>query len=264
MPMPPGGSGPNLHPSGGSAAAMYPGQSSAYEGVPFRPQKSNTGLILAILAVVLVGGGIAAFVAVSGKEDDKGKGSGSGSGSQVAMLEDAGVGGGSSDTPDAAEAPATDAAVPVDAEALADAAGGGSAEAPKDAGALLPEPVGVLIVSKSPPTFEVWENDRKLFNGPDNLPVPVGESRKITIKARGYKDKTFTVAADIKGHKLEFKLDRMTGSGPGPGPGSGSAGPGSGSAKPSDPGCKNVVVDARNDACLKQYCKSHPEDLRCE
>jgi len=105
-------------------------------------------------------------------------------------------------------------------------------------------------------SFEVWENDRKLFDGPDNLPVAVGESRKITIKAKGYKDKTFTVSSDVKGRKFEFKLDRIPGV---------PIGPGSGSAKPPqvDPGCKNVVADPSSPACRKQYCQFHPDDLRC-
>ncbi len=206
MPMLSGSSGPNMMPSSGSSSAMYPGQSSAYQGVPIR--KSNTGLILAIIAIVLVGGSVAAFLAVGDKKND---GGGSGSGSQVAMIEDAGTGGSGDTTPDAAPTPAADAAVPADAEAAPDA----EPEAPKDAGPAVPESVGILIKSKFHPAFEVWEDDRKLFDGPDNLPVPVGESRKITIKARGFKDKTFTVASDIKGHKLEFKLDRA----PGPGPG---------------------------------------------
>jgi len=242
MPLPIGGSGPNpMIPSGGSSAAMYPG--SGY-GVPIR--KSNTGLILAILAVVLVGGGIAAVVALSGGKKD----GGGGAGSQVAALEDAG--GGSSEAPPAdAMSAMVDAAAPVsvDAEAVATI---DAADAPKADAAVNPDTVEILIKSKYHTSFEVWEDDRKLFDGPDNLPVVVGESRKITIKARGYKDKTFTVGADAKGRKFEFKLERL------PGPGPGSARP------PADPGCKSIVVDPSSAACRKQYCQFHPDDLRCD
>jgi hypothetical protein len=259
VPIQSGGSGPHQLPSSGSSAAMYPGypgSGAAYQGVPLK--KSNTGLILAIVAVVLVGGGIAAFAALSGGKQDSGSGSGSGSGSQViAAVEDAGSGAGPVTDPKTAPA---DAGVPVDAAPPADAP-----EPPKDAGAIVPETVDILIKSKYHPSFEVWESDKKLFDGPDNLPVVVGESRKITIKARGYKEKTFTVASDAKGHKLEFKLDRDQTARPGPGPGPG-PGSGSGSSKPTptaDPGCRNVVVDSKNAACLKQYCQFHDEDLRC-
>jgi len=122
---------------------------------------------------------------------------------------------------------------------------------------VVPETVDVLIKSRYHGAFEVWEDDQKLFDGPDNLPVVVGESRKITIKARGYKDKTFTVSSDAKGRKFEFKLDRAPGPVPGPGSGSSSVKP------PVDPGCKNVVADPSSPACRKQYCQFHPDDVRC-
>jgi hypothetical protein len=244
MPLPIGGSGPNpMVPAPGSSGGMYPG--SGY-GVPIR--KSNTGLIVAILAVVLVGGGIAAVVALGGDKKD----SGGGSGSQVAGAEDAGAG--SNEVPPAdAMSTVVDAATPVSVDAEVVAAIDAGGEAPKADAAVNPETVEILIKSKFHGSFEVWEDDRKLFDGPDNLPVVVGESRKITIKARGYKDKTFTVGADAKGRKFEFKLERL----PGPGPGSGSTRP------PVDPGCKSIVVDPSSAACRKQYCQFHPDDLRC-
>ncbi|HWU87121.1 MAG TPA: serine/threonine-protein kinase [Kofleriaceae bacterium] len=251
----PGGSGPNVMPMmpGASAPELYPGQSA-----PFVPKKkSSAGLVIAILAVVIVGGGIAAFVVASGG----GGGGGSGAGSQVAGADDAGASG--SGEPAAADAgkvaTVADAAVPVVADAgevaMVDAGG----EPPKqlDAAVDIPTTVDILIKSKYHPSFEVWENDKKLFDGPDNLPVVAGESRTITIKVRGYKDKTFTVSSEAKGRKLEFKLDRIPGQGTGPGSGSQAKPP------PADPGCRNVVVDPSSTACRKQYCQFHPDDLRC-
>jgi serine/threonine-protein kinase len=247
--MQPGASQPNVIPmmNGGSSPELYPGHSAPF--VP--PKKSSAGLVIAILAVVIVGGGIAAFAVASG--GDKGKGAGSGN----AVNEDAGT----KEPDDGMMATVGDAAVPADAPevAMADAA----VEPPKvDAGSEVPVPVmvEVLIKSKYLSSFEVWEDDKKLFDGPDNLSIPAGESRKITIKARGYKDKTFTVSADAKGRKFELpKLERIPGQVTPPGPGSGS-GP-----KPPqvDPGCKNVVVDPSSIACRKQYCQFHPDDLRC-
>jgi hypothetical protein len=204
MPLPTGSSGPNhVIPSAGSSSALYPG----YSGVPIT-KKSNTGLIVAILVVLIVGGGVAIFAAVGGKEG----GGGSGTGSQVAVVEDA-AGGGSSGS---GEAPVADAmTAPVDAAVAASVDAPEEPPKPADAAVVVPETVDILIKSRYHGSFEVWEDEQKLFDGPDNLPVVVGESRKITIKARGYKDKTFTVASDAKGRKFEFKLDRA----PGPIPG---------------------------------------------
>jgi eukaryotic-like serine/threonine-protein kinase len=246
MPLPTGGSGPNhMIPTAGSSSALYPG----YSGVPIT-KKSNTGLIVAILAVLLVGGGVAIFAAVGGKEG----GGGSGSGSQVAVVEDA-AGGGSSGSGETSAADAMTA--PVDAAVAASVDAAEEPPKPADAAVVVPETVDVLIKSRYHGAFEVWEDDQKLFDGPDNLPVVVGESRKITIKARGYKDKTFTVSSDAKGRKFEFKLDRAPGPVPGPGSGSSSVKP------PVDPGCKNVVADPSSPACRKQYCQFHPDDVRC-
>jgi hypothetical protein len=241
-----GPSGPNqIVPAGGSSPG-YSGYGSAYQGVPVK--KSNTGLIIAIFAVLLVGGSVVAFAVLSGGKEGGGD---AGVGSQEAVADAGGAGSNEPPTSDAPGAPA-DAGTPVpDAEVLATA--DAAVDPPKvDAGIAIPETVEVLIKSRHHPRFEVWEDGRKLFDGPDNLPIAVGESRKITIKARGYKDMTVTVASDAKGRKLEFnKLARIAGPDPGPGP------------RPSDPGCKNVVVDPSSPACRKQYCQFHPDDLRC-
>jgi hypothetical protein len=192
--------------------------------------------------VVLVGGGIAAFAIVGGEKNQ-----GGGDGPVAAA--------------DAAEPSAADAMVagvadagappPADAEVVAQI---DAAEPPKvDAGLVIPDTVQILIKSRYHPTFEVWENDRKLFDGPENLPVPAGETRKVTIKARGYKDKTIIVASTTKGGKIELgRLASIPGTGPG-----------SSRPPPPDPGCKNMVADPDSPACRKQYCQFHPEDKRC-
>jgi serine/threonine protein kinase len=243
VPVQVGPSGPHqVVPGASSSSGLYPG----YVGVPIK--KSNTGLIIAIIAVLVVGGGIAAFAVVSpGKKE-----SGDGSGSMVALAPDAG--GGGELPPDAAIAAVADAEVPVtpDAEVVATI---DAAVEPPDTGIVIPDTVQVLIKSKYHTSFEVWEDGRKLFDGPDNLPIVVGESRKITIKARGFKDKTFTVPSNARERKFEFRLDRAPG--PGPGPGSGSARP------PADPGCRHIVADPYNKACIEQYCKFHKNDDRC-
>ncbi len=239
--VPTGPSGPNqVIPSAGSSAAMYPGPGAAYQGVPIK--KSHTGLIIAILAVVVVGGGVAAFAIVSDKKPN----GGDGSGTNVALVEDAG-GIGSSSVPTSADGGVE---VTPDADVVATVVDAGVAS-PPDAAAVMPDTVEILIRSKNVHSFEVWEGDNKLFDGPDNLPVVVGESRKITIKARGFKDKTFVVTSDAKGRKLEFKLDRI------PGTGHGSSRP------PTGPDCTKVVADPNSAACRKQYCQFHPDEARC-
>src|SRR5207344_3427234 len=54
--------------------------SGVYRAAPYPAQKSRLGLIIAVLAVLAVGGGVAAFVVVSGNHKP---GPGSGSGSQI-------------------------------------------------------------------------------------------------------------------------------------------------------------------------------------
>jgi hypothetical protein len=244
VPVQVGPSGPHHVIPGSSSSGLYPG----YSGVPIK--KSNTGLIIAIIAVVVVGGGIAAFAVVSGGKKDDGPGSGS-----MVALADAGAGGDPDEPPPAdamAALPDAEAPVTPDAEVVATI---DAAAEPPDAGTsiVIPDTVEILIKSRYHTSFEVWEGGRKLFDGPDNLPVAAGESRKITIKARGYKDKSYTVSSKAKDRKFEFRLVPIQG----PGPGSGSAKP------PPDPGCRHIVADPTSEACRKQYCQFHKNDDRC-
>jgi eukaryotic-like serine/threonine-protein kinase len=255
MPLPAGASGPNMIPTAGSSA-MYSGSGyGASQGVPIHPsqKKSKAALIVAILLVALVGGAIAVFAVIGGGKKTP---EGGGSGSQVAAVLDArgSGGGGTAEVPDAATPP-------VDAPESEPVSVDAPPEPPKvDAGPPVPDTVDILIKSRYHGAFEVWENDQKLFDGPDNLPIEAGKTRKITIKARGFKDKTFTVSADARGRKFEFpKLERAAGV---TGTGTGSSGTGT-TKPPTDPGCKNIIVDASSAACRKQYCQFHPDDMRC-
>jgi serine/threonine protein kinase len=80
----PSGTAPMLAPGG---SGVYPSASVAM------PRKSKAGLIIAVLAVLAVGGGVAAFVVVSNKDKD---GPGSGGGSQIASNDRGSAGKGSS------------------------------------------------------------------------------------------------------------------------------------------------------------------------
>src|ERR1044071_4713388 len=172
----------------GSGPVVVTPSSGVYPAAPYPAQKSRLGLIIAILAVLAVGGGVAAFVVVSGNHKP---GPGSGSGSQI-VGKDPGL------VPkpgrDAAVALAPDAA---DIAAILPDAGVEHTVPPEvpDAGAAgntLPPPevpqVQVLLFARNVKEFEVYENGAKLFDGPDMLPVDKGGTRSVLIKAPGFKD----------------------------------------------------------------------------
>jgi serine/threonine-protein kinase len=272
---------------GSGPVAVTP--SSGVYRTPYPPQKSRLGLIIAILAVLAVGGGIAAFVVVSGGHKP---GPGSGVGSQIAGNDpghlpsagkDASVAG---LVPDAAEIAA---AVP-DAGAehtvppeIPDAGAGGNTLPPPE----VPQVQVLLVTTRSPSKFEVWENGSKLFDGPDLLPVNKGGTRTVVLKAAGFKDKTLIV--DSTKRRVQFSLVRVPGMTPGPGPGHGSntiPGPGSGTVpvNPSQnpgnqnpgpgsgghvytpnlaPDCSSKILDPKSKACVEQYCAKHPDEDKC-
>jgi hypothetical protein len=125
----------------------------------------------------------------------------------------------------------------------------GSADG-SDAGSNTPPPVevvSVLLIARNGAVFDVYEDGKMLFEGPDNLEVPKGEKRKVVIKARGFKDKTIVV--DGKKKRVMFSLDRVATPGPGPGP----------VPPPPGPDCSNRIVDGSK-ACVAQYCAKHPDD----
>jgi hypothetical protein len=266
--------------SGTGPVAAPPG-SGVYPAAPYPAPKSRFGLIAAILAVLAVGGGVAAFVVVNGNHKP---GPGSGSGSQIAS-NDPGLGpklghdAAVALVPDAADIAAVvpDAAVDhtIPTE-VPDAGAAGNSPPPSD----VPK-VQVVLVARNVARFEVYENGSKLFDGPDELPVDKGGTRTVMVKAPGFRDKTLIV--DSTRHKFQFALVRLpTGAGPGPGsthgsntptipgpgPGSGtvpssSGNPGPGSGKVSAPDCSNKILDSRSKACIEQYCGKHPDEDKC-
>jgi serine/threonine-protein kinase len=247
---------PMTGPGGASAShPMYAGPSASASYAAPPPARSKAGLVIGVLAVLAVGAGIAVFAITS-----QGSGGAPGrDGGVVASGGDAGAGAApDAPAPDAAPRPADAEAPPADAGAPREPdARVAAIDAAIDAPAA-PATVDILVRVKNVAAFQLYENGVKLLDGPDNVPVPVGGSRTLVIKAPGFRDKTITVAADARGRKLEVRLDRAGGPGPGPGPGSGS-----GRKPPSDPGCQNVVVDPSSQACRAQYCQYHPKDMRC-
>lgn len=262
---------PSHQPSGGHSGLYDPGAS-----VVSVPKKSSLPIIVAVIALLAVGGGIATYVVVNGQTTDgpvagDGPGTGSagaGTGSQVAVVVDAaatGSVGGTTNPPialDAAVATVTpdaevaaveppDAAVsepPVtpDAAEIAQAPDAGISEP------LPPAEVAVQVVGKGGVSVELWEGHKKLPRGP--ILIVGGKAREITVKARSYRDKK--VRIDGSRAEVEVALAKVGGTGPGPGPGS--------ATEPQAADCSKVVVDPKSAACRKQYCKYHADDVRCQ
>jgi serine/threonine-protein kinase len=271
-PVPVGPSGPNLaipHQTGG----LYDAGASV---VPI-PKKSKTGLIIAIIAILAIGGGVAAFVIVS----QNNKGDGPGSGSQVADNKgsdgsdtkgsdnkgsdnkgsDAHAGGSGKGSDDHKGSNTNDTPPSQDAgvATVADAA----VETPVDAAVPDVPPIKVKVTLKNPPgVFEAFEDGKKIFDGPDFIDIQKGTPRTITLKVRGYKPKTITIDGSETVIREKLERERVV-----IGPGSGSAG--SGSAKPPDRvDCSRSLAvpmrDPRFPACRAQYCRLNPKDARCD
>jgi len=243
----------------GSAPIAATPSSGVYPAPPVTGGKSKAGLIVAVLAVLAVGGGIAAFVVTSGKNPGKVPSSGSdgsgstGHGSNLAVY-------------DASVQDGTSIAVTVPHDAPdPSGTGSGSMDAnveptPPDAAGNSPPPAEVIQVplfAKNGVAFEVFENGTKVLDGPDNLEVPKGEKRTLVIKAKGFKDKTIVVEGAKK--KVQFSLERLPHV---PVP----TDQGSGHVAPPPPGlnCTSTIVDPKNKTCVAQYCAMHPKDDNCD
>lgn len=280
--VPSGGHHQVMHtPQGGvpvaaSQSGLYSGSSSAV----VIPKKSNTGLIIAILAVLAVGGGITAFVLLGQKDNG---GAGTGSGSQVADLGSGSAGSGSSVTPDTGGTTSNTAGSGSDTTAntagsgsdtTTNTAGSGSDTAgsdsdtappdagtnvatvgidagsepppPVDAGVIAPKAVMVLLVARNTSSFEVWENGIKLFDGPDTLEVPEGGTRKVVIKAKSFRDKEMVVSSkDRKPPKFSLTKIPVVNTNPNP--------------NPNKPKCSNTKADIQLSFCKAAYCASHQD-----
>ncbi|HEY4238513.1 MAG TPA: protein kinase [Kofleriaceae bacterium] len=246
----PGGSQPQFHPPTGPIAT--PGSSGLYDpsaSVINVPKKSKAGLIIAIFAVLAVGGGIAAFLIVNGgdtKQATNGSGgSGSNGGAQIGtnppVVIDAAVTQPPEKVPDAAIATVTPDAAIVEPPHLVDAA---TIAEPIDA-APSPSTVSVKIFTKNGVAFELWEDGAKVFDGPDDLPVPVGGVRHVVIKSRGFKDKKVDI--DTSKLKLQIALEPAATRPP----------------PQTGPDCsKSIVIPSK--PCVAQFCHLHPKDDNCQ
>ncbi|HZJ63307.1 MAG TPA: protein kinase [Kofleriaceae bacterium] len=258
-------------PSGSAPILAQPvGPSGGYMGVSTAiPRRGKAGLIIAVLAVLAVGGGVAAFVVVNNKGPAKGPGDGSekGSGSQVVIIErgsgssraghDGSDGSGSATISHDGSGSSAGSDLGSNHAGSDQGSGHGGSNAGSDngsdAGSNTPptvEVVPVLLFARNGVVFDVYEDGKKVLDGPDTLEVPRGEKRTVVIKARGFKDKTIVV--DGKKKKLQFSLERLATQGPG----SGHVPP----PPPPGPNCSNAIVDPTSKACVAQYCAKHPDD----
>ncbi|MEO8840109.1 MAG: serine/threonine-protein kinase [Kofleriaceae bacterium] len=229
-------------------------------------KKGNTGLIIAILVVLLAGGGIAAFVLMN-KDSNGGTGTGSGSdkiasndgsGSDTKVVPDKG----SAVIPDKGSAvvpvvPVIDAGAPVIPDKGSDATvphdGSGSAAVDPDLG----RKVDVVIDSNAA-SFEVYEKGVPVLNG--IVAVLPGEKHTLTIRAHNYKDKTVVVDGSKERVRVILELVKTGNSG------TNTTHNGSNSNTttqthnpPPTVDCSNTVMNTTPE-CRKQYCKHHPDD----
>ncbi len=311
---PPGmGSGGHAYPAPASGSAPVYGSSSAssasssglYDpsGSNVAPKKkSSAGLIIAILAVLAVGGGVAAFV-IMGQKDDK-SGGDPGSGSQVAS---GGDGSGTATTPNNGSAGSavvvkngggsgsqtvtnngntggsatvvkngsgdgsqtttntgtgSDAGTvtppPVDAGTNVATSGTDAAVAPvaPDAAPLVvtPKTTSVSLVAMNLNAYEVYLDGNVLpLSGLEHVvEVPEGEKVKVTIKAKGFKDKELTLDGKLRAFK--FSLTKI-------------ATPPVIPVTPPPPKCTGTPKDLMKSApagCGAKFCKEHPDNPNCD
>jgi serine/threonine protein kinase len=243
-------------------------------------KSSKVGLIVAVLAVLAVGGGVAAFLAVRPKPPGQGSGQGSqlasnalgsgndgpnhvvreGSAGSVASLH-----AGSSSTKagsDAAgsEGPGSNSGSNLGGSGTGSDHVGSNSEPNNGSGAgsnTAPpgEVVQVPLFAKNGVVFEVFENGEKVLDGPDNLEVPKNGKRTVVIKAKGYRDKTLVIDGTQK--KVRFSLERIPRT-------SGNPDQGSGHVPPPGPNCTSKIVDPKSKPCVAQYCAMHPNDDNCD
>ena len=231
---PPGGGYPPGQPSGGypqpnpgGSAPYFNPDSSAFamSEAGATPKKGGKGLLIALLILLLVGGGVAAVVVLGG--GGKKAGDGGGTGTDVAAAIDAG-GGVAGNTVDAG------AGGTVEPPAVIDAGSGGAPVDEIDAGARVANedidaataaPTGdvdaggeepgndvVVLVSSNAKGAVIYVDGEEVGKAPKNVKITPGTPREVTVKAKGYKDKTVTV--DGLSEEVKVKLEAKEGTRP--------------------------------------------------
>jgi serine/threonine protein kinase len=232
-----------------------------YAGVPMAPpKKSNTGLVIAILGVLVIGGGIAAFVVLGNNKPSNG---GGGTGSDVAQTGSAEQHNvqpplqGSDHTTGSATVTTTGSAAT--GSATTGSAATGSATPANTGSGSLPPPKPIVI--EVPGRAQIFDETGKLVGkNPYLVNLMPGEKHTYTVKLHGFHDKT--VVVDGKESSYVVNLQPIGGGTP--------AIPHGGSNQVITPppppklDCSQHAVDPHNPACVKQYCASHGSDPACD
>ena len=274
-PPPPGPSGPHMssatpnvygsQPVPLLAAAHASGSGLYAPAGSVAPKKSKAGLWIAIALVVVAGGGIAAYAVLGNKN---GASPGAGSGSAVVADDHGATAGSDHGTTPGSDHGATGSDVAGSAVATAGsgsavpAAGSGSAVAMAGSGsAAVGSAATVATVDVAVFTvpyladFEIWENGAKLQDGNDFVHVALGKRRTLVIKAKGYKDAKLVV--DGSNPRIKVSLTPVGGVHhhqviPPPPP-----------PPPGHPDCSSSLKDPKDGLCLRQFCRTHPNDPDC-
>jgi tRNA A-37 threonylcarbamoyl transferase component Bud32 len=250
-----GGTGPIVSPSG-----LYPGATGAdASALLVPPQKSKTGLVIAIVAVLAVVGGVIAVVLSGGKGDEVKD--------QTVMLPPADAGVGSSDTPHTPPADAGPIVGQSDTPTTPDA--GTPTEVPPpsiDAGVAAPPAAIINLVARNANSFEIWEGGQKLMDGPAGVELPATGKRQLVIKAPGFKDYSITLDAkkDAKKQFLQFSLTKL--------PSSNTTTTKNNTTTTTtttktpdttQPSCTGTKADLGVKGCHEKYCAKHPNSVEC-
>ncbi len=234
-------------------------QTGPYAGVPMGGaplKKSNAGLIIAVLAILAIGGGIAAFIVLGAK--DKPKDGGDKGSNDVAI--GSATGSDKTITPpphvDGSAGSATAAKIDVGS------ANGGSAELPDKGSGMLPPAAPVeVVIETSPSRAQIFGLDKKLVGSNGYIAkVPPGETLHYVVKLKGFHEKELV----IDGKKSPIQVDLVANGG-------GTVTHPTNPTIPTIPtnppppkmDCSRTMVDVHNAACQKQYCATHPTEPAC-
>jgi tRNA A-37 threonylcarbamoyl transferase component Bud32 len=270
---------PGMHPgSGPYPPPPAPGYMHDSSSVQLPKKSSKTGLIVVIIALLVIAAGVTVAIVVSSGKDEGG--GGAGTGSQVASGTGTASGGTGAGTASASggTGAGTASAGGGTGAGTASAGGGTGAGTASGTGAgtasgtgagtavasgsdvgsnagtgagtgggtavVAPKLIPVTISSNAPGAI-VYDGKKALGPAPQTIQVDPDLPVAITVKAKGYKDRTMQL--DGGDDAVKFDLSKViTGGGGGHGSGNGS---GSGT-NPQD--------------AIKKYCKEHPDELRCQ
>ena len=251
MPMGPG-SGPHGAAPGQSGLYSPSSASSSYVA----PKKSNMGIIIAVLAVLIVGGGVTAFVLLNGDSNKTAQaGSGSAPGSDVVATPGSGSSGSSTGASTGSNVVvATGSGSAQVQTGSGTGTGSGSGSTMTGSNTVAAKTTNVLVMTTPYTPFEIWDGGKKVDDGPVDVEVTDGTPRKITLKAKGFKDKDVVLDGNKK--KLMVRLDRIPGQAHPPNivqP-----------PKPGHPDCSATLKDPSDKHCQAQYCAGHPDVPACQ